>query len=103
MWGCIYIIVIMALLAISASMGIYQTINKKKSNKGSVESTLFALERMKATGVIRVEIVTAQDGFCCSTCALTAGEYPIDQVPILPFNGCSSTKGQCRCSYRPAR
>ncbi len=65
------------------------------------ETTLAALEQMKASGVIKVEVVSAQDGFCCATCSLAAGVYPINQAPILPFRGCSSSKGKCRCSYRP--
>jgi hypothetical protein len=57
------------------------------------------LARLRADGRIR-ELRILSDRFCCPTCRDAAQVYPIEQVPLLPLEGCSHAVG-CRCSYEP--
>ena len=48
--------------------------------------------------VSRIRVIVAADA--CPACCELEGEYPKDQVPKLPAEGCSHLRG-CRCFYEP--
>ncbi len=70
---------------------------------------LATIKRHKDWGATHIEILTAQDELVCEYCEKNAGVYPIDEVPILPHDGCTAppltkkTEGKywCRCCYCP--
>lgn len=48
--------------------------------------------------VSRIRVRIAADA--CPACCELEGEYPKDEVPKLPVDGCSHPGG-CRCFYEP--
>lgn len=61
--------------------------------------TARALQRLRVDGRFRqVRIIVDRES--CPVCQAAYGTYPIDQVPELPVEGCSSPNG-CRCRYEP--
>jgi hypothetical protein len=62
-------------------------------------ATAVALKKLRANPrVSRIRLIVAEDA--CPACREAEGDYPIDQLPELPINGCSHAHG-CRCFYEP--
>lgn len=60
---------------------------------------LAMLQRIRQGGVAtKVRILANHD--CCPVCRSFEGAYEFDDVPELPFEGCSHPMG-CRCIYAP--
>ncbi len=62
-------------------------------------TTARALRRIREQGRI-AEVRILADRNCCPTCREKVRVYPVDQVPVLPIEGCSHPVG-CRCVYEP--
>jgi hypothetical protein len=61
--------------------------------------TAVALARFRVNPRVgRVRIMPHAD--CCPACRAAEGEWPKDQAPPLPVEGCSHPLG-CRCFYEP--
>jgi hypothetical protein len=59
------------------------------------------LRNLGSTNVERVQIQAASDdGTCSECCGICGKEYPVGEVPELPYSACSCTDG-CRCCYSP--
>jgi len=58
-----------------------------------------ALRRIRADGRFDQVRILA-DWASCPVCKAAEGVHPIDDVPELPIEGCSSPYG-CRCRYEP--
>jgi hypothetical protein len=61
--------------------------------------TAVVLARLRANprvGKVRI----MPHGDCCPACREAEGEWPKEQVPDLPVQGCSHPMG-CRCFYEP--
>jgi hypothetical protein len=72
---------------------------KCQADLSEFSTTSVALKRFQENPRVRlVRISVAADA--CPVCYEVQGAYPKDQVPRLPIEGCSYSKG-CRCFYEP--
>ena len=62
-------------------------------------TTALARARMQSNDRVQYIRVSVSNA-CCPACASVQGEYPKEQVPVLPVEGCSHGHG-CRCYYEP--
>ncbi|HSR48228.1 MAG TPA: hypothetical protein VLL77_09635 [Anaerolineales bacterium] len=64
------------------------------------DATAVALRQLQGNDrVLRIRLLVADDA--CPACRAAEGEFPKDDVPALPVQGCSHPLG-CRCFYLPA-
>lgn len=64
----------------------------------SAEEHRESLERIRSGLATKVRILASPDS--CPVCKAYEGAYEFDNVPELPFEGCSHPRG-CRCHYEP--
>ncbi len=58
-----------------------------------------ALKNLRSNPRVRAVRISVNED-ACPVCQQARGNYPIDQVPVLPIKGCSNPNG-CHCSYEP--
>lgn len=70
-----------------------------KADLGVFSATAVALKKLLENPRVRaIRVSVAHDA--CSYCYERMNTYPKDEVPRLPYTGCSHENG-CRCFYEP--